>query len=402
MDIQHAAILLSRYDRAAEAAAAAAGLNHDNRGPALVATCLSFGIVMLIVLSARIYCRAVLLKKMGADDWCMVFAAIVGLGLIACALCGVYMTGAGKHRWDITWQDGVASQKIGLAAQIFYFISLGLTKASLLLFIIRLQPSERMIRTCWALLTLCTAFTISAFVSSCLQCVPLSYLWDQVNPFLAGTIEHHCVDQKALQYALPSINIATDFLVWLLPIKLIWKVQLPKRQKWGLVMVFSLGGLGVLAGILRLWSVGMAVKGQDPSWDYIDLSVWSNVEVLVSITCGSAPAARPFFSRYLPNFLGGTPNASAGSDEPHAFSPNAPRNIGAAPRSRSKQNQSDTYIMQSFSQHDSTEEFGIRTRIRGGDVESEAGKEGDGEVDGEADGEAVNKMGVGVKVEERV
>jgi hypothetical protein len=75
MDIQHAAILLSRYDRAAEAAAAA-GLNHDNRGPALVATCLSFGTVMLIVLSARIYCRAVLLKKMGADDWCMILAAV--------------------------------------------------------------------------------------------------------------------------------------------------------------------------------------------------------------------------------------------------------------------------------------------------------------------------------------
>lgn len=125
-----------------------------------------------------------------------------------------------------------------------------------------------------------------------------------------------------------------------------------------------------------------------------------SVEVLVSITCGSAPAARPFFSRYLPGFLGGTPNASAGSDEPHAFSPNAPRNVGAAPRSRSKQNQSDTYIMQSFSQHDSTEEFGIRTKVRGGDVESEAGREGEGE--GEADVEAVNKMGVGVKVEERV
>lgn len=49
----------------------------------------------------------------------------------------------------------------------------------------------------------------------------------------------------AMQYTMPAINILTDILVWAAPLKLIWIIQLPRRQEAGLVAAFSIGGLQV-------------------------------------------------------------------------------------------------------------------------------------------------------------
>lgn len=45
-------------------------------GPKLLAIGISLLVFTFLVLSGRIYCRAVLLKKMGVDDWCMIFAMV--------------------------------------------------------------------------------------------------------------------------------------------------------------------------------------------------------------------------------------------------------------------------------------------------------------------------------------
>lgn len=132
---------------------------------------------------------------------------------------------------------------MGYIAEIFYFLSIGLCKASLLLFIIRLTPSDRMALVSRSVLVFCALSTTASFLVSCLQCVPASYLWNQLDPALRGTITARCLDQKALQISLPAINIGTDLVVWVLPVKMVWNIHLPRRERWSLIAVFSCGGL---------------------------------------------------------------------------------------------------------------------------------------------------------------
>jgi ABC-type amino acid transport system permease subunit len=48
----------------------------ENRGPRLLITGITLMVIAVLVLSGRIYCRAVLLRRMGSDDWCMILATV--------------------------------------------------------------------------------------------------------------------------------------------------------------------------------------------------------------------------------------------------------------------------------------------------------------------------------------
>ncbi|KAG0136580.1 hypothetical protein HOY82DRAFT_667349 [Tuber indicum] len=245
----------------------------DSNAGELVGSSITLITLTWVAITMRVYSRAYLLGSMGADDWTMVFAAA------------------------------------GYVAQIFYFACLGFCKASVILFVIRLTTSKTTTRVAWSLLTFTTCFSLAAVLVSIFSCVPPEYFWKMVTPE-GKNMKGVCLDQRALQYTLPAVNIFTDFFVWLLPLKMIWNVQLPPRQKKGLVGIFALGGLGVLAGIFRLFSINVFVNSKDPSFDGVDISVWSIVEATISIVCGSAPAIKPFFSKFLPSVLGVTANKS--------------------------------------------------------------------------------------------
>ena len=63
----------------------------------------------------------------------------------------------------------------------------------------------------------------------------MSAFWD---PTLGGK----CLPTRTPYLISGSLNTFTDFYVFLLPIKSVWNLQLPRRQKIGLLVVFA-GGL---------------------------------------------------------------------------------------------------------------------------------------------------------------
>lgn len=65
-------------------------------------------------------------------------------------------------------------------------------------------------------------------------CTPISALW---------TGKGKCLDLDPYSYAV--INVLTTLVVWAMPIQRVWKLQLPKRQKVALSLIFALGLLWV-------------------------------------------------------------------------------------------------------------------------------------------------------------
>jgi hypothetical protein len=53
------------------------------------------------------------------------------------------------------------------------------------------------------------------------------------------------MDKESHFWSTSIIGIILDFTIWVLPIPVVGKLKLPKRQKIGLVTVFGLGGLHV-------------------------------------------------------------------------------------------------------------------------------------------------------------
>ena len=98
------------------------------------------------------------------------------------------------------------------------------------------------------------AYTVLALLFATIICIPVSAAWTYVPPDIkyqgwvdlgpgGGGVQPRCLDEAALAYSTPVINALTDLVVWLLPLKLVWDLQLPRRQKVGLLVVLGMGFL---------------------------------------------------------------------------------------------------------------------------------------------------------------
>jgi hypothetical protein len=77
-------------------------------------------------------------------------------------------------------------------------------------------------------------------------CKPIAASW---NPLLLGTAV--CINRGAIYLAQAVIGIATDVFLLVLPIPTVLKLQMPNKQKMGLVIFFSIGSMYVCAQLLE-------------------------------------------------------------------------------------------------------------------------------------------------------
>ena len=111
---------------------------------------------------------------------------------------------------------------------------------------------------------------------------------------------------------LKVINISTDFLLALLPVPLIWKLQMPLRTRLSLVAILSLGIFAAVAGIIR--QLSSSQFGVPEPYIYDSYSIWNFIELDMGIIAASLPALKPLFSwfRDATSSLAGKPSKPSG------------------------------------------------------------------------------------------
>ena len=199
---------------------------------------LVFSIITPLVVICRFVARTIHGGELSTDDWTilasLVFTETVSVMMIIC--CG---WGFGKHTQLL--DRAIVSKTLHLYwfAQILYKLGIGLTKVSILAFYLRVFGVTRWFRiSCFVVMGVVVAFTISSVLTSILQCSPVKYAYDKSG---TGT----CIDLGKFWYANAGYNIATDLIIIILPILVIRTLQLPKRTKIALCGVFALGILYV-------------------------------------------------------------------------------------------------------------------------------------------------------------
>ena len=70
----------------------------------------------------------------------------------------------------------------------------------------------------------------------CFSCKPVAFFWDK-------SIDGTCMNTQPLWYTTSGFQLATDFACLGLPIPVLMKLQLPRKQKISLIFIFILGGL---------------------------------------------------------------------------------------------------------------------------------------------------------------
>lgn len=124
----------------------------------------------------------------------------------------------------------------GLAYQFLYCSAISAIKISILSFYQRLFSTPKFKQITSIVGAVVIAYWIVVIMATIFGCRPVQGYWDK-------TIKSYCINRGVLAIAVAGLNVLTDVVILLLPIPIIWHLQIALRQRFALSFVFLLGSL---------------------------------------------------------------------------------------------------------------------------------------------------------------
>ncbi|KAJ4130249.1 hypothetical protein NW768_007232 [Fusarium equiseti] len=190
-----------------------------------------------------------------------------------------------KQRYQLTkWQFPIIKM---------FWVVLWSVKASFLAIFYRLVKPFTVIRRLWYFVCF---FTASALIV-CVVCSALTC--DPPSDYFHGTCDSDKENWRQTFNIIFSttVDIASDLMIMALPIAVLPSLQLDKKKKIGLGVVFSLGVIIITVAIIRMSQV--IVKQQV---DLVGLAIWGAVETATALVVGCLPALKGLLSRSIKKY----------------------------------------------------------------------------------------------------
>ncbi|KAI4100418.1 MAG: hypothetical protein LQ339_005479 [Xanthoria mediterranea] len=177
--------------------------------------------------------------------------------------------------------------QLRLVVTLLVFMVLWSVKATFLIFYrLLFDVSRTFIRMWWAAVALVFATFWVCIGSTLTLCGSASDLYD----FKKCSSPEKLHDIRATYKYWCALNVGTDLIVLILPLFMIYGLQLRTSQKVVLTLIFSLGLLVAIVDILR--TVESLQSGT-----FSGVALWSSLEVTIAVTVASLPLYRVLITR---------------------------------------------------------------------------------------------------------
>ncbi|KAL8877571.1 MAG: hypothetical protein Q9198_004436 [Flavoplaca austrocitrina] len=261
-------------------------VNPEYRSGGIVPIIAVFFTLSTVFLALRIYTKARIIKIFGLED-----SGHPNFYLKFTPVQQKY--GNGIHMWNIT----VPKFLWAAASVIIACPAVALPKVAILVFYLRVNPTQPFRYSVFAVLFITLGYMIALCLALFFQCQPIAKFW---NPLLEG----QCLNQEDLFLWNSILNVFADFLVLILPIPMLRKLQVGMRQKWIIGLLFGIGSLTCIVSVVRTYYVSLLFGTTDTSWKLPTPTSLVVVETNLSVICGCIMVLRPFVRRHLPFLLG--------------------------------------------------------------------------------------------------
>ncbi|RMZ92295.1 hypothetical protein DV736_g464, partial [Chaetothyriales sp. CBS 134916] len=273
----------------------------ETRGPALFYVCIVLSAIAIVVVSTRLYGRLVLARAPGWDDALIVVALGFGISLSVLVIIGDKHWLSGHHIWDIPPAKLPGQRLNTWISEWCYVISTSATKISVLLYYRRISVtfSRNFMIATWVGIVYNVLYMVAFCLVLLSLCTPISAYW---NSFSGKWVDHHpnyrC-NAESIEFPLSGVfSVIGDLYSALLPMLVIFNLDLPLREKFSLYALFSMALLVVAAGITRtvvLWK--LMNTNYDFTWLLWEMWIWAILEIYIAIIAVSLPALKPFFRK---------------------------------------------------------------------------------------------------------
>ncbi|KXS99627.1 hypothetical protein AC578_9934 [Pseudocercospora eumusae] len=266
--------------------------NPTTRGEALLVLMICFSILVGLAVAGRFYSRLVVKSWFGWDDGAIIVAFIFTIALNVIVVLANRKYGWNRHIWDVKPTMIQDANLAAFTAKLLFVGAATFTRISLICFYYRLVRDSGI---AWFahVLHASMAFVVGlglafTFVGVFL-CVPVQAYW--IFPPMAN---YHCLDEGTATLTVGIFNCCADLLTTILPIPLVWRLQMALRHRIGISLLLSLGFIVTIAGALRTYFIWQSLIGTwDTTWYSYPLWICAAIEIDIAVICACAPALKP-------------------------------------------------------------------------------------------------------------
>ncbi|KAI0025165.1 plasma membrane protein Pth11-like protein [Xylariomycetidae sp. FL0641] len=270
----------------------------------VIAAAVALSVVDIAAVTLRFLTRKSQKQPLKADDWLMIPATLFQLATVGIGICLVYGVSKESLAYRMKLPDSsvkplelftpqlITALKLDLAYTLLNTIALGCIKLSFLYFYMRIFTSNTGRRKVHIFLITFQVFLalwmVAFFSGQLLECGTSS----RALRAASRSTKHSELPYWAVAFA--GTDLAADIVVLIIPVPLIWGLQLTTRKKLGVLAVFLLGGVTVaisatlLSIVVRMWTADLGPNTDVILWMTTSI-YWGMIECGVGVFAACLP-----------------------------------------------------------------------------------------------------------------
>jgi hypothetical protein len=257
----------------------------------------------------------VVVKSFGLDDWSALLAWVLFVFFCTFAISGVHH-GTGQHATNLPPTEIPVGLKWWWACEPVYVLSNMALKFSIGVMLIRIAVARTHKIIIWTVVVVLEVYGAFYFFLFVLQCRPSAYFWTQYTGG-KGT----CIDPTITvdaTYAYSAISCWTDWTLAIIPMFIVWNLQMNIRTKLGLSLILAMAAVASVATIIRIPYVKDLANQADFLYATTDVAIWSTAETGIGLAACSFATLRPLFRSFFlrSKLLGGSSTRGKSSSNP--------------------------------------------------------------------------------------
>ncbi|KAK2039925.1 hypothetical protein LZ31DRAFT_558360 [Colletotrichum somersetense] len=249
------------------------------------------GVTLCFVL-LRLYTRVSVLQAYGIDDhfYNFAFALFVAYDIML-TISAHYGFGRNVSELDVVdIAPAILYEAIGSTILVTAIV---VSKASLALFLLRLVDTRMHRIVILGPVVILFLFASTSLLVFWFSCTPVDFLWNRLIP---GGACH--IDPGPISTAAGAWSVVVDFWYALTPWAVLWKIQMPKREKLLINISMSLGVIAGACGIKRALELHN-LASPNFTKDTVQLIIWHACELAVTMICIGVPVCRPLYKGWI-------------------------------------------------------------------------------------------------------
>lgn len=197
----------------------------------------------------------------------------------------------GKHIYDCTYTELYWFIRIANVEQPLFYFCVFCIKLSVAFANRRITglASRKWTITHWVFIAIFLVLLPTTVCLQAFQCVPVPARYSLI--YIGSMADPHdfkCINTTAVSLATRVLHITTDVALLCVPIIILARLQMSIKRKSRLIFIFALGGMSMIASILR--NLGVLRYSDDITWDYHDVYVWNTIDISFAVVVASLPS----------------------------------------------------------------------------------------------------------------